>query len=108
MKPQIKYEDFDKLDLRIGKIVKAEEIEKSNKLIKLMVDIGSEKRQVVAGIKTGYSVKQLLNKYAVILINLEPRTLFGIESQGMLLAANSDKPILLKSWKKVQPGTNIQ
>jgi len=81
-------EDFMKVDLRVGKIVFAERVEKSAKLVKLKVDIGTETRQVVAGIGKSYTPEELIGKSIVIVANLKPAKLMGIESQGMLLAAS--------------------
>ncbi len=105
----INFEDFKKLDLRIGTIKKAEEIEDSNKLIKLKVDTGTDVRQLVAGIKKKYSAEDLLERQVVILANLEPKEIFGIESQGMVLAANNgDKIALLSPDKEVENGTEVR
>lgn len=93
MKPEssgpepIGIEDFAKIDLRVGRVVSAERVEKSDKLIKLKVDIGAEVRQVVAGIGKSYTPDELIDKTIVIVANLRPAKLMGIESQGMLLAA---------------------
>jgi methionine--tRNA ligase beta chain len=104
----INYEDFKKIDLVVAKIVEAENVENSNKLIKLQVDIGSEHRQIIAGIKSNYQPEDLVGKEIIVLINLEPRVIFGLESQGMLLAADSDKPVILTPLNEVPPGTKIQ
>jgi methionyl-tRNA synthetase len=82
-------EDFAKVQLRVGKIIAAERVEKSEKLVKLKVDIGTEIRQVVAGIGKSYAPEQLLDKSIVIVANLKPAKLMGVESQGMLLAASA-------------------
>jgi len=104
----INFEEFQKIDLKVGKIVKAERVEGSEKLLKLEVDLGEEKRQLVAGIAKFYQPKDLISREIVIVVNLEPRALMGIKSQGMLLAAdNKGKPILLKPDKEVPPGTKI-
>lgn len=105
----INFEDFKKLDLRIGTIKKAEEIEDSNKLIKVKVDTGSDVRQLVAGIKNSYSAKEIEGQQVVVLTNLEPKKIFGIESQGMILAANNgDQIALLKPDKEVETGTEVR
>lgn len=105
----IKFEDFQKVDLRIGKIIKAEKIEDSEKLLKLNVDFGEEKRQLVAGIAKFYSPESLIGKEIVVVFNLEPKKIRGIESQGMLLAADfGGKPVLLIPEKEVPPGTKIK
>ncbi len=105
----IKFENFQKIDLRVGEIVKAEKIEGSEKLLKLIVDLGSEKRQIVAGIAKEYSVDELIGKEIVVVANLEPKKLMGIESQGMLLAADFEgKPVILIPEKKVPPGAKVK
>jgi len=104
----ISFDDFKKLDLRIGKIVSAEKVSGSEKLLKLLVDFKNEKKQIVAGISKFYKSEDLIGKEIVVVFNLEPRTIFGLESQGMLLAANVDgKAILLTPDKEVPPGTKI-
>jgi methionyl-tRNA synthetase len=102
-------EDFGRVQLRVGKIVAAERVEKSEKLVKLQVDIGTEKRQVVAGIGKSYSPEQLLDKQIVIVANLKPAKLMGIESQGMLLAASSgDVLSVLSPDKEIAPGSKVK
>ena len=104
----INFDDFSKLNLRVGKIISAEEVEGSNKLIKMKVDIGDEERQIVAGISKYYSLDELTNKIVIVLINLEPRKIFGIESQGMLLASiDGDEVSLLQTHKEMIPGSEI-
>ena len=83
----IKYEDFAKLDLRVGKVLEATIHPDADKLLVLQVDLGTEKRQIVAGIKKYYSPEQLVGKWIVVVANLEPRDLRGVTSHGMLLAA---------------------
>ena len=105
----ISFEEFQKIDLRVGKIVEAEKIEGADKLLKLKVDLGAEKRQLVAGIAKFYQPKNLIGREIVVVVNLEPKTLMGIESQGMLLAADVEgKPVLLKPDEEVPPGTKIR
>ena len=104
----INFDDFSKLNIRVGKIISAEDVEGSNKLIKMKVDIGDEERQIVAGISKYYSLDELTNKTVIVLINLEPRKIFGIESQGMLLASiDGDKVSLLQTDKEMVPGSEI-
>ncbi len=100
--------DFKKLDIRIGKIIEAEAIPKSKKLIKLIVDIGSEKRILVAGIAETYQPKDLIGKLVPVLVNLKPITLMGVQSMGMILAAEIDsKAILLTTDKEVPLGSKV-
>ncbi|MBI2644754.1 methionine--tRNA ligase subunit beta [Candidatus Uhrbacteria bacterium] len=95
------------MELKIAKILSAQQVEKSQKLLKLIVDIGTEQRQIVAGIGLAYSPESLVGKEIVIVANLEPRTLMGIESNGMLLAAGDREPVLLFPEKEVTPGSTI-
>ena len=83
----IAFEDFLKLDLVVGRVVSAEPIEGSNKLLQVQLDLGSEKRQGVAGIAKSYDAEALVGMSVVMLRNLKPRKVFGVESQGMILAA---------------------
>lgn len=86
-KPEITIEDFDKLQLQIGEVIACEEVEKSKKLLCSKVKIGSEVRQIVSGIKAHYSPKDMVGKKVVVVTNLKPAKLAGIESQGMILCA---------------------
>jgi methionyl-tRNA synthetase len=97
-KPTIAYDDFARIDLRVGKVVAAEKVTKSEKLLKLQVEIGSERRQIVAGIAQHYAPEVLIGKSIVVVFNLQPAKLMGQESQGMLLAASdSDGHLLIVS-----------
>jgi len=107
----IKFSDWQKIDLRTGKILKIEDIEGADKLYKLLVDLGKEKRTIVAGIKPYYKKEQLKNKVCVIFTNLEPRKIKGIESQGMLLAAANDDEsnvFLLQPDEKIELGSRVR
>lgn len=105
----LSFDDFKKLDLRVGKILKAEKIEGSEKLLKLEVDLGLEKRQLVAGIALQYPAEELINREIIVVANLEPRKIKDIESQGMLLAADDEQgPILLMPDKETLPGTPVK
>lgn len=106
----ISIDDFAKLELKVGTILEAEEVEGSEKLIKLMVDLGEEKpRQILAGVKQWYKPEEFVGKQVVIVANLEPRMMMGLESQGMMLAADSDDgSIFLTTPKPVPPGTKIR
>ena len=109
VKPEIDYDHFAKLDLRVGTIVKAERVEKSKKLLRLEVDLGFEKRQVVAGIAEAYTPEQIVGKQAPVLINLKPAKLMGVESRGMILAGDFEgKPLLLHPEKGTRNGTGIK
>ena len=104
----ITIDDFKKIELRVAKIISAERVEGSEKLLKLQVDLGDEKRQIVAGIGLAYDPDTLAGKQIVVVANLEPRALMGIESQGMLLAAGGNVPVLLAPDKEVPPGASIR
>lgn len=113
----ISFDEFKKLDIRIGRILEAQAIEGSDKLIRLEVDLGSDPstsselgmRQIVAGIKQFYEPEKLVGREIVVLANLEPRMLKGVESQGMLLAANVEgRPVLLKPDTEVPPGSIVK
>lgn len=113
MSETINFSDWEKLDLRVGKIIKVEDIEGADKLYKLTVDLGSEmgKRTVCAGIKNYYSKDELKGKKIILFVNLAPRKLKGIESQGMVLAAvneEEDKVILLAPEKDIEVGAKIR
>lgn len=110
LKPQITIEDFMRIDLRTGTIVEAENVPKSKKLIKLQVDIGSERRQIVAGIAAQYAPKDLLGRQIVIVANLKPAKLFGVESQGMLLAGSLDDagPVVLTPISDLPDGAVVK
>jgi len=104
----INFEDFEKVDLRIGKIISAEKIAESEKLVKLEVDFGEEKRQVIAGIGKAYSAEELVNKTAVFVVNLEPRVMMGLESQAMILAVKDENNLsILVPEKEITLGTRI-
>jgi|TARA_B100001146_G_scaffold142405_1_gene124907 methionyl-tRNA synthetase len=105
---KITIEDFIKVDLRVGKIIDAEEVEDSRKMLKLLVDIGEEKRTIYAGVKKSYSPEDLLNKLVVVIINLKPREMKFGTSDGMMLATqNNDEIIILQPEKDVMPGSKV-
>ncbi|OGI98617.1 methionine--tRNA ligase subunit beta [Candidatus Nomurabacteria bacterium RIFCSPLOWO2_02_FULL_40_10] len=107
----LSFEDFQNVDLRVGKVVSAERVEGSEKLLKLQVDLGAEfgERQIIAGVGKVYEPDSLVGKEIIIVTNLEPRSLMGLESQGMLLAADSESgPILLIPDKDAKPGSKVK
>jgi len=102
-------EDFMKADLRVGKILSAERVEKSEKLVRLKVDIGMETRQVVAGIGKSYTPEGLIGMSVVIVANLKPAKLMGIESQGMLLAASNGDQLAVATFdREAMPGSRVK
>lgn len=106
----ISIDDFAKLELKVGTVLEAEDVEGSEKLIKLKVDIGeSGPRQILAGVKKWYKPEDFIGKQVVVVTNLEPRMMMGYESQGMLLAADTeDGPVFLTPSKQVPPGSKIR
>ena len=86
-KLEIQFDDFTKIDLKVGTILMAEKIEKSDKLLKLEVDLGYEKRTIVSGIALHFDAEDIIGKQVVVVVNLAPRKMRGIESQGMILMA---------------------
>jgi methionyl-tRNA synthetase len=108
--PRITIDDFMKVELRVAKVLAAERVPKSKKLLKLSVDVGSEQRTLVAGIAEAYEPEALVGRTVVIVFNLQPATLMGIESDGMVLAASADggKPMLLSFEQPPPPGTRVR
>jgi methionyl-tRNA synthetase len=108
---QIKFDDFAKLDLRVATIKKVEDLEGADKLYKLEIDTGKDKRTILAGIKQYYKKEELIDKQIIVIVNLEPRKMKGVESQGMLLAASNEdhsKVILIGPEKKIDSGSKVQ
>src|SRR5579872_4509547 len=109
MKPIVSFDDFAKLDLRVGKIINCVRKEGSEKLLRLTVDFGEEgERNILSGIAQWYKPEQLIDKEFVFILNLEPRKIMGEESQGMILAADGKKPLPLKPKAKAAPGSIIR
>lgn len=111
MKPQINFDDFSKLDLRVGEIVGAKEVEGSEKLLELIVDLGEEKRTIFAGIKKWYTPSKLVGRKLVFVANLAPKT-FKIgeneyTSNGMMVAAGCDDEAVLYTFDKDLPSGTI-
>lgn len=107
-KEQITFQEFKYVDLRVARILEAERVEGTDKLLKLKIDLGSEERQIVAGIADVYEPDSLIGRDIAVVANLAPATIRGVESNGMLLAANvGGKPELVVFEKKVEPGTPI-
>lgn len=104
----VKFEQFKELELKVGKVKEAEWVEGSEKLLKLKVDLGEpELRQILAGVGKIYAPEEMIEREIIVVANLEPRMLMGLESQGMLLAVNDDGPVLLKPDREVPPGSPI-
>jgi len=106
---EISFDEFQRMDLRVGQILKAERVEGTKKLLKLEVDIGAEKRQMVAGVAEVYPPETLAGKRIIVVANLKPATIRGIESQGMLLAADLEgRPIIPFFEEDVPAGTKVR
>jgi methionyl-tRNA synthetase len=100
--------DFQQLDLRVATIVAAEHHPNADRLLVLRIDVGGEPRQIVAGIRASYEPSALVGKQIVVVANLEPAKLRGVESQGMLLAArDGDRVVLLGPDAAVAPGSKV-
>lgn len=107
--PNITYDDFAKLDLRIAKIVSTEKIPGKSRIIKGMIDLGEETREVIIGGAEYYQPEELVGKIVVVIANLEPRKIAGLDSNAMLLAADvNDKPFWLTIEEEVPLGTKIK
>jgi methionyl-tRNA synthetase len=105
--PVVSFEEFQKLDIRTGKVLSCEPVPKSNKLLKLVVDIGTEKRQIVAGMQQFYKPDEMVGKDVIVVTNLAPAKIFGVESNGMILAAG-DAASLLVPLRPVEPGSKVR
>lgn len=109
MTGEVAYEEFAKLDLRIATILEVSDHPNADKLYVVKIDLGGEQRQIVAGIKPAYTKEELVGKQIVVVANLEHAKLRGVESQGMLLAADSEgKAVLLMPEKLVKDGVKIK
>lgn len=108
---QLDFDYFTKLDIRVGKVVKAERVSGARKLLHLEIDLGGEVKGCVAGLAEHYSPEELVGKMVAVVANLKPRKMFGLESQVMLLAAidslNPSNVSLLVPDKPVQPGSRV-
>jgi methionyl-tRNA synthetase len=107
---RISIDDFMKVELRTAKVLSAEKVEKSKKLLKLLVDVGTEQRTLVAGIAEAYEPDTLVGKTVVVVFNLKPAKLMGIESNGMVLAASPDggQPEVVTFANPPLPGTRVR
>ncbi len=109
LKEEITIDDFAKIDLRTATVLSAEKIEKSNKLLKLKVDLGSETRQIIAGIAKNYTPDEIIGKQVIVVANLKEAELMGEVSQGMILAATNKKKLVLSGFEKdIIPGKPVK
>lgn len=106
----ISIDEFGRIDLRVAKILEAERVPDTSRLIRLKVDVGGDERQLVAGIAEAYAPETLVGKSIIVVANLKPARLRGVESQGMLLAANPEggQPVLATFETDVAPGTKVR
>ena len=101
-------EDLQKIEIKVGRVTAAEKVEKSDKLIKLTVDFGSEERTILTAMAEYYSPEHFVNKELPFITNLEPRTIRGIQSQGMILASDTENgPVLLLPEKEIPEGSKV-
>lgn len=108
---KITIDDFTKVDLRVGVVKSAERIQGADKLLKVLVDLGDEVRQVLAGIAMSYAPEDLVGRKVVVVANLAPRKMRGLESNGMLLAASTGtdgKPVLCTFAEEIAPGSKVK
>ena len=104
----ITFEDFKKIEIKMGKITECEKVEDTDKLLKLQVDFGDFQRQIVSGIAESYEPEDLIRKTLPFIVNLEYRKFRGEESQGMLMAVNSgEKTVLLEPNAELDPGVEV-
>ena len=104
----INFEDFVKIDLRIGKIIEAEKVEGSSKIIRTAVDLGEERKQILAGIGKFYIPEELINKVVIVVANLSSKKIMGMDSEGMILAVKDDNNLsLLGVDKEIKIGSKI-
>ena len=110
MSTEIPFDEFQKLDLRIGKITEATQIPGSRNLIKMMIDFGTEKRQAVAGLLKWYKPEDLVGKKCAFILNLQHRVMMGVESQCMIFAAEDDagNVVVLQPEKDIAEGSRIR
>lgn len=111
-KPAITFDDFTKLDLRVAKVLEVADHPNADKLLVLQIDLGSERRQLLAGLKGYVDPQSLVGKLIVVVANLEPRKMRGLESQGMLLAASHEEGetrqvVVLTPSEDVPPGSSV-
>ena len=108
-KPEIQFDDFAKLEMKAATVISCEKVAKADKLLKLEVDLGTEKRTIVSGIALHYTPEEMVGKQVIVVTNLAPRKMKGIESQGMILTAeDSDGKLqLLRPENGVAPGSGV-
>jgi methionyl-tRNA synthetase len=106
---QITYDEFRKVDLRVALVLEAEKVQGATKLLKLKVDLGPEQRQLVAGVAETYKPEELVGKKVIIVANLKPAVIRGVESQGMILAAVADDKAVIPFFEReIAPGSIVK
>jgi methionyl-tRNA synthetase len=105
----VEFEDFEKLDIRVGKVIECEPVPKSSKLLRFTLEVGSETRQILSGISKYHKPEELIGKNVVFIANFKPRKMMGLESQGMIMSAvNSDgKLVVISPSKEVANGCEV-
>jgi methionyl-tRNA synthetase len=104
----IDFDTFQKIELKTAKVIEAEKVEGADKLLRLQIDLGSEKRQIVAGVAQSYSPEEMIGKTLIVVANLKPAVIRGVESKGMLLAVKTDKGhAVLTTEEDVKPGIRV-
>ena len=105
----VSFDDFKKIEIKVGTVVSCEKVEGTDKLLKSVFDFGNEMRTIVSGIAEFYSPEEMVGKQLPVIVNLEPRVIHGVESQGMILAAESEGEIVVLSTdKKVSNGSSVR
>jgi methionyl-tRNA synthetase len=108
MKKEIQFDDFTKLDIRVGEIIECTHLEDSDKLFRLKVDFGDFQRQILTGLRDYYKTKDLLGKQVAVIVNLPPRKIRGAMSEGMILCADDKKKVIfIAPKKKINNGAKI-
>lgn len=106
---RISIDRFFEIELRVAEVLEAERVEKTDKLMRLQIDLGDEKRQLVAGVAQSYTPEQMVGRRIIVVANLQPATIRGVESQGMLLAADLDgRPIVAGFDEAIPLGTRVR
>ena len=107
-KDYVEFDDFEKLDIRVGKVIECEKVKKSDKLLRFTLEVGSETRQILSGIAKFHSPEELIGKNVLFIANFKPRKMMGLESQGMILSAEfKDELTVLTTLQDVQSGAEI-
>ena len=105
---KISIDYFHKIDIRVGKVIECEKVEKSRSLLKIIIDVGDEKKQMISSIYEYYKPEEMVGKNLIIVNNLEPAKFMGLESQGMLLAIEDENTVsLLSPDREMEPGSKV-